>query len=50
MMSLITIGKRFRMTKKTKVFLWLYYIFNRLAQWFITHCDYEDKNGGDVSV
>lgn len=35
------IGPDFKMTLKTKLFLWLYRGFNKIAQWFICHCDTE---------
>ena len=38
----VTIGRNFRMTLKTKMFLWFYYLFNDASQWFITHCDFEE--------
>lgn len=43
----LTMGKLFRMTLKTRLFLWWYRFFDRFAkigQWFITHCDYEEDN------
>ena len=33
----------FKMTLKTKLFLWLYRRFHGLAQWFIKHCDLEEE-------
>lgn len=38
----VTMGKAFKMTCKTRLFLRLYRIFDRLSQWFITHCDTEE--------
>ena len=40
------IGPLFKMTLKTRLFLWLYNRFNNIAQWFIKHCDVEDKPFG----
>jgi len=42
------LGKMFKMTKKTRLFLWLHEKFHDLAQWFITHCDYEDADWNQV--
>lgn len=33
----------FRMTLKTRLFLWLYRRFTATAQWFINHCDTEPR-------
>jgi len=33
------IGPEFKMTLKTKLFLWLYRRFGSISQWFINHCD-----------
>jgi len=38
----VTMGRAFRMTRKTRLFLWLYNHFDRVAQWFINNCDYEE--------
>ena len=35
-------GNMFRMTIKTKIFLFFYKIFGNISQWFIHNCDYED--------
>lgn len=32
----------FKMTLKTRVYLWLHDKFHRLGQWFIGHCDLEE--------
>ncbi|GAG99843.1 unnamed protein product [marine sediment metagenome] len=32
-------GQRFKMTLKTRLFLWLHNRFHKLGQWFINHCD-----------
>jgi len=42
------LGKLFKMTRKTKLYLGLYRIFDKLGQWFITHCDYEDADWNQV--
>jgi hypothetical protein len=42
----ITDGKILRMTLKTRIYLKLYHFFNwfnRIPQYFITHCDCEDE-------
>ena len=42
-MSLIADGI-FRMTIKTRIFLFLYRVFNAVGQWFIKHCDMEEAS------
>ena len=42
----LTEGKLFKMTKKTKIYLWLYHFFDRIGkigQYFINHCDVEEE-------
>ena len=42
----ITECKRLKMTLKTRIYLKLYHFFNwfnRIPQYFITHCDCEDE-------
>ena len=34
-------GKAFKMTLKTRLFLWFYRQFGNISQWFISHCDME---------
>jgi hypothetical protein len=41
------IGKPFRMTWKTRVFLKLYKLFENISQWFINHCDFEQPQIDD---
>ena len=38
---MMAMGEAFKMTLKTRLFLWLYRRFHGLGQWFITHCDME---------
>mgnify|MGYP001579766350 CR=1 FL=1 len=35
-------GNMFRMTIKTKIYLFFYEVFKNISQWFIHNCDYED--------
>ncbi len=42
----ITMGKMFKMTKKTKLYLFLYKVFDKIGkigQYFINHCDFENQ-------
>lgn len=42
----LTIGKYFKMTRKTKLFLAIYHFFDnigKIGQWFINHCDFEEE-------
>ena len=41
-MSYMALGPTLRMTHKTRLYLMLYGVFDKLGQWFITHCDTED--------
>jgi hypothetical protein len=44
---MMEIGKLFKMTFKTKLYLKMYYFFDRIGkigQWFITRCDYEEDS------
>lgn len=34
-------GRCFKMTWKTRLFLWFHEKFNDIAQWFINHCETE---------
>lgn len=36
--------EQFKMTIKTRIFLWLYDIFEAWGQWFINNCDTEPLN------
>ena len=47
MMGLTGPGRFFKMTLKTRLFLWLYRQFGSLSQWFINNCDFDDR---DTSV
>lgn len=38
---MMTTGERFRMTVKTRLFLFLNKRFEEVSQWFINHCDME---------
>ena len=42
-MKFVGIGRIFKMTRKTKLFLWLHDFFHKLDQWFLNHCDFEGK-------
>ena len=39
----LTVGRTFRMTRKTKLYLRLYHFFDSLGQWFINHVDFEEE-------
>jgi hypothetical protein len=41
----LKLGKAFKPTKKTRLFLWLHNYFHKVDQWFINHCDYEEGEG-----
>jgi len=45
--KIVRIGPEFQMTLKTKLFLWLHEKFNRLAQWFINHCDFIEDSASE---
>jgi hypothetical protein len=36
-------GPAFRMTVKTRIFLFFYGVFGRISQWFIRNCDLEKE-------
>lgn len=37
------LDRKFKMTLKTKMFLWFYSKIHDLSQWFIHHCNYEES-------
>jgi len=44
---MMEMGGTFKMTRKTRLYLWLYRRFDsisRISQYFITHCDMESDN------
>lgn len=43
-MGLTGPSRFFKMTLKTRLFLWLYRQFSKLSQWFINHCDFDDRD------
>lgn len=43
-MSLVSTGRQFISTYKTRLFLWLYLVFGTWSQWFIKNCDTEPFN------
>ena len=42
------LGNSFKMTLKTRLFLWFHEKFHALSQWFIFHCDYEPTDWEQV--